>query len=206
MTETQKINWKRLSVEAAAIVGSILLAFAIDAWWQDREERGEEQVLLEALHAEFRANEEFLASFSDSVTAASQGIGAVSQMTEAELASAMSDEILDWIRRPFTAELQVGTIEGALGTERVGLIRSSELRSALGRYQALRAEMGEIESVLLRLSADAYVAHGMLPGSHGELTALSAAKSGYWEAYHGYLMQLLDQTRTVAKLIKWELS
>ena len=39
MNETQSIPWKRLSVEAAAIVVSILLAFAIDAWWDDRNER-----------------------------------------------------------------------------------------------------------------------------------------------------------------------
>ena len=32
MNATQKIQWKRLSVEAFAIVASILLAFAIDAW------------------------------------------------------------------------------------------------------------------------------------------------------------------------------
>jgi len=36
VNETQKIPWKRISVEAAAIVASILLAFAIDAWWEDR--------------------------------------------------------------------------------------------------------------------------------------------------------------------------
>ena len=35
MTETQKIPWKRISVEAAASVASILLAFAIDAWWEE---------------------------------------------------------------------------------------------------------------------------------------------------------------------------
>jgi hypothetical protein len=46
MTETQKISWKRLSVEAAAIVGSILLAFAIDAWWEDRNRRIEEVEIL----------------------------------------------------------------------------------------------------------------------------------------------------------------
>lgn len=36
MTDTQKLPWKRLLAEATAIVLSILLAFAIDAWWEDR--------------------------------------------------------------------------------------------------------------------------------------------------------------------------
>jgi len=39
MNETQKIPWKRISVEAAAIVTSILLAFSIDAWWDERSDR-----------------------------------------------------------------------------------------------------------------------------------------------------------------------
>jgi hypothetical protein len=46
MNENQKLSWKRLSVEAAAIVGSILLAFAIDAWWEDRNRRIDEVEIL----------------------------------------------------------------------------------------------------------------------------------------------------------------
>ena len=38
MSIAQTIQWKRLFVEAVAIVGSILLAFAIDAWWEDRSD------------------------------------------------------------------------------------------------------------------------------------------------------------------------
>jgi hypothetical protein len=33
------IDWKRISAEAAAVVVSILIAFSIDAWWQERSER-----------------------------------------------------------------------------------------------------------------------------------------------------------------------
>ena len=46
MTETQNIPWKRLSVEAAAIVASILLAFTIDAWWGDRQKDEAEREVL----------------------------------------------------------------------------------------------------------------------------------------------------------------
>ena len=49
MTKAQNIPWNRLVVEAAAIVVSILLAFAIDAWWDDRQQRNEEQTILKAL-------------------------------------------------------------------------------------------------------------------------------------------------------------
>lgn len=47
------IPWARLSAEAAAIVLSILLAFAIDAWWDARQEQAEEREILIGLQAEF---------------------------------------------------------------------------------------------------------------------------------------------------------
>jgi hypothetical protein len=49
------ISWPRITTEAAAIVGSILLAFAIDAWWDERQLRAEEQEILRGLKGEFEA-------------------------------------------------------------------------------------------------------------------------------------------------------
>ncbi len=56
MSENQNIPWKRLSLEAATIVGSIILAFTIDAWWDERVERNEETEQLNRLRAEFSTN------------------------------------------------------------------------------------------------------------------------------------------------------
>jgi hypothetical protein len=60
MSENQNIPWKRLSLEAAAIIASILLAFAIDAWWEDRQERVLEQQYVASLKADFQADIEEL--------------------------------------------------------------------------------------------------------------------------------------------------
>ena len=46
MTEPRIIPWKRIAVEAVAIVASILLAFAIEAWWDDWQQQEAEQVIL----------------------------------------------------------------------------------------------------------------------------------------------------------------
>jgi len=51
--ENPKIAWKRLAIEAPVIVVSILLAFAIEAWWDERGERATERVLLERLQSDF---------------------------------------------------------------------------------------------------------------------------------------------------------
>jgi hypothetical protein len=53
MAESKDIQWKRIAAEGVAIVASILLAFWIDAWWDDRQNRAEERELLVGLEAEF---------------------------------------------------------------------------------------------------------------------------------------------------------
>ena len=53
MINAEKIPWKRLSIEAAAIVTSILLAFAIDAWWDERVSHGRSVAQLNTLSTEF---------------------------------------------------------------------------------------------------------------------------------------------------------
>ena len=35
----KQIPWARILLEGVVIVGSILLAFGIDAWWEDHSER-----------------------------------------------------------------------------------------------------------------------------------------------------------------------
>lgn len=53
MAET--IRWRRLVLESAAVVGSILLAFAIDAAW-DLRQLAEERELLLGLRSSQRTN------------------------------------------------------------------------------------------------------------------------------------------------------
>jgi hypothetical protein len=45
-----------LLLQAAAIVGSILLAFSIDAWWGERKEVIEKNALLESVRSEMQSN------------------------------------------------------------------------------------------------------------------------------------------------------
>jgi len=56
MTKSQTIPWLRLGTESVAIVGSILLAFAIDAWWGEQQERRLESEYLAAILDEISRN------------------------------------------------------------------------------------------------------------------------------------------------------
>ena len=49
MGQRLQISWPRVLVEASAIVASILLAFWIDAWWEEAQDREREVIILGAL-------------------------------------------------------------------------------------------------------------------------------------------------------------
>ena len=53
MNVDRRIPFRRFAVEITVIVASILLAFAIDAWWEDRGDQAAKQVLLKRLKADF---------------------------------------------------------------------------------------------------------------------------------------------------------
>ncbi len=57
-----QIPWLRVFVEGVVIVGSILLAFGLQAWWDERDERRAERIYLEQLRADLVGAEEQLAA------------------------------------------------------------------------------------------------------------------------------------------------
>ena len=50
------LTFRRVAIEATAIVLSILLAFAIDAWWEQRGLDADAAVLISGLRADFEAS------------------------------------------------------------------------------------------------------------------------------------------------------
>ena len=64
MADNNNIQWKRISAEGAAIVASILLAFAIDARWDSEQADTNTQEIQGAVRLEMAAN---LPSLQDSV-------------------------------------------------------------------------------------------------------------------------------------------
>ena len=60
MKDDNAIAWRRVTLEGAVIVISILLAFAIDAWWEERNAREAELEQLVRVTQELEANTEWL--------------------------------------------------------------------------------------------------------------------------------------------------
>lgn len=59
-----QVPWLRVFVEGVVIVGSILLAFAIDAWWEERQDRSVEEALLTGLIEDLRRDSADYAGFA----------------------------------------------------------------------------------------------------------------------------------------------
>ena len=49
MKQSRSIPWPRIFAEGTIIVVSILLAFWIDAWWEGRQAKATEEVVLQTL-------------------------------------------------------------------------------------------------------------------------------------------------------------
>lgn len=94
MTESETIPWKRLTAEGGAIVASILIAFAIDAWWQDRTERIIEVQYLQAIHEDLLSSLELL---DEDEAAQQRQIGYLESLLLTDSDTPYSDELRRWV-------------------------------------------------------------------------------------------------------------
>ena len=136
----REINWKRASVEGATIVVSILLAFSIDAWWEDRRDRDDEIALLTSLLDEFReirANVNDIRSFQGAILLSTRRLMTLSVETNPTVSDEELDRLLadqTWISSPenFNApELNSAILRGDLS-----LVSNRELRTQLRSWPA----------------------------------------------------------------------
>jgi len=140
LNETQKIPWKRISVEAAAIVASILLAFVIDAWWTERQAREEERTILTILQAEFvRLGDQvhYSRRFYSEILASAQtlieiGTGVRGEVDGEEVDQLFADTI--WIGELY--EWNSGDLDSIISSGDIALISNRELRQRVGRWPA----------------------------------------------------------------------
>jgi hypothetical protein len=150
---------RRLVMEGLVIVASILLAFAIDAAWDERQERAQERRLLEALEDEFAAHPPVLldaqvvhqrfanATFAlfDTLDAAPEGEVVV-----------VSDSLLYPIMRGRTTQLAQGELEAALSSGAIELIQNRELRRRLAAWPGVWEDATEEEGFGVQFQLGAF--------------------------------------------------
>lgn len=188
---TSSIEWKRISVEGAAIVVSILLAFSIDAWWNNYRDRSEERGILLGLRAEFEQNLAFIEtelSYRGAVVASILKIFEASD-GRTTIEPDVLDELIGDITWWRNIDYSRGAIDGVLQSGRLSLVENEELRRLLAslpsRYDSTtRSEMNDqhttVNVVLPYLNTHAslgQIANTMAKGRPG--TGLAATPPVY---------------------------
>ena len=148
MQKHREIPWPRIIAESAAVVISILLAFAIDAWWEWRKDLRIEQELLASLIQEF---EDAAIEFNFRWTEAEQRRIAATQL------AALDDKTIVqvdpetlyrlWIQTysPSISDPPEGTLTSAIATGRSSLIRNKFLQSRLTGWSSRLANLHNTE-------------------------------------------------------------
>ncbi len=133
MTHRRAIPWAQLFIEGVAIVVSILLAFWIDAWWDDRQALKQERELLLSLETEFTDLRERLDYWAGMNR---EGIS----LMERALSDAVSDMSENELDRAFAFAIRVnvldqgGPLEGIINSGRLEQISDREIRARLAKW------------------------------------------------------------------------
>ena len=136
MNDDRKIPWKRITVEAVAIVASILLAFSIDALWENRQDRQAEYEILLGLNDEFSR---YVSSIEESISRVeriSDSIGFLLNQSAEEIDSIESVEQAVF-NSSFTTppdEITGGVRDALFESGKLDLIRNDDLREALVKW------------------------------------------------------------------------
>ena len=142
------VPWLRIAVEGVAIVASILLAFGIDAWWDESQERAEERRVLIDLAAEFQMNRELLRSAIQDhkrILANAERLLAVETGHDDSTTSDLSSAAALIFMTHDTFHPKSGELDGLLVSGKLDLIRDVRLRALLAEWPRSVAEFTEEE-------------------------------------------------------------
>lgn len=169
MNKVREMPWMRITVEGIAIVISILLAFSIDAWWNNRQQRSQENIVLGALLDEL-VNVQLSAQM-DLNSARLIRMSIVKLLRAGtEVQSSSNDEIIDLLEDTTWANTathyQVPVLTSVISSGDISLVSDPKLRLDLGKW------VGRFNRVARTVSTDqAYLQNRTLPfySDHGWL-------------------------------------
>jgi len=154
MSNTHKIEWRRLSVEAAAIVVSILLAFAIDAWWNGHIESKRERDQLVAMREEFSESLVGLEEVLDSIQQHTNGVEElIALLKEAGPHSVeVSGHLLGFAIGWRTSDVSTSTLDALIASGDLNLLKNKELRADLAKLPAFLLNVTEDEIMAMEFA------------------------------------------------------
>jgi hypothetical protein len=134
-----RIAWERVGIEGLVIVVSILLALAVQAWWEGRQERRQEAAYLGALREELKETQGQLAELQ-------QGLARNQHSHEQLVAQfpgndlAPPDSLMLWLSSlsfPGRFNPPTAVLDDLASSGSIRLIRDDTTRLAIARYESL---------------------------------------------------------------------
>jgi hypothetical protein len=136
-----RARWRnRLIIEGLVVVASILVAFALDAWWSQRAERQVELGNLRALSSDFRQNVtrlETVIAREEEIVGASRRLLAVGDARDAQLPADSLAQLLGSLFVSSRFDPVMGAYEAVVGSGGLAQIRDDSLRLALADFASL---------------------------------------------------------------------
>lgn len=144
-----KPTFKGAIVEMFVVVASILIAFGLDAWWQSREDREEEQMVLVALLEEMTAVKDAIEVQRSFHEAVSESIIRLKETTAArsiEIHPDTLDKLLaDICWWGGESNYGTGTLTSVITSGKLSLIQNEELRHRIGGWPRVVDDIVENE-------------------------------------------------------------
>lgn len=143
MTERAKrwrqVPWLRIGAEAVAIIASILIAFALDAWWDGRELAEREDWYMESLERDFLENRESLEYIIQVQNEVMESIQKLILFGATGVPALDADSVVSLARLVFGNinigfSPSLGTYQELLNTSSLQVIRSDSLRTFLADF------------------------------------------------------------------------
>jgi hypothetical protein len=151
-------QWRRIAIESFVIVGSILLAFAIDAAWQESQDRRKEEAALVSLTSEFTENRQrLLASKATHLRARDDALGmlrAIADQGDPPGTYQLPDSLLLDQGLVEAFEPARGALTSLLNSGGLLLISDDSLRMALSAWPDALGDLALSEAMLREVSAD----------------------------------------------------
>lgn len=161
MFASRPVPWPRIAAEGAAIVASILLAFAIDAWWQQRNEDDLRNTLLEGLHDDFQASQAHVSQWLAGNELMDKALTAFRDELATTPIDSEIDVPLEWVIAAIGAPTYSpteSTLQAAISSGQIELIRNIELRTQLAEWRQELDDTQEDELLIRQI-----VVHQLVP-------------------------------------------
>jgi hypothetical protein len=160
----RQVPWPRIVAEGIAIIVSILLAFAIQAWWEGRQLRAVEGEILAGLASDFRANQEQLRFITRLLDGIQRPLADLEDLAPERLDQVTDGEFGMALQGTPTFDSRDATLDATISSGNLGTIRDSHLRDLLAEWKSQIEDLSEEATAFREASARAVDRIGILGG------------------------------------------